>query len=514
MKKHDIIENITIDKVGYEGIGLAKFHDGKKLIIKGGALPGMLCDLKVVKNYKDYAQCHIVHIHSFPPDYELSNIKCPHYIYNQNAVAECKSGCGGCKWQIASYDQQLDLKHQIVVDSFRHYPHEIAVRPVLASPEIWGYRNKIEYSFGKFIKGRGEEKQILSDRSLGFHRQWMFGKIVDIDQCFLVDMKVNKVYNHIKDILKNSEIPVYDQMMHTGALRHLMVRQAKNTNQLMVILSVHSNCHNYDGRVGIMESFKTDGFLQEHVSTFILITNDGLADTVATRESTFEIIWGEGKINETLKIADYDLQFDISPLSFFQTNTKGAELLYTTAIKLSREALKNASPNTILDLYCGTGTIGLSFLKSGIGKELIGIEEIVSAITDAKKNAIANDIPSGTHFFAGKAEKILQIKKSEKNILSSEFVVQDALENFSGKISDLQLVIVDPPRSGLHEDVVNFLWELKNYNPSLKICYISCNPVTLARDMKLLDTSYQADYIQPVDMFPHTHHIENIVILH
>lgn len=119
----------------------------------------------------------------------------------------------------------------------------------------------------------------------------MFGKIVDIDQCFLVDMKVNKIFNHINDILKNSGVPVYDQMMHTGALRHLMVRQAKNTNQMMVILSVHSNCHNYDGRVGIIDSFKEDKFMKENVSTFILITNDGLADTVATRESTFEIIW-------------------------------------------------------------------------------------------------------------------------------------------------------------------------------------------------------------------------------
>ena len=514
MKKNDIIENVTIDKVGYEGIGLAKFHDGKKLIIKGWALPGMLCDLRVVKNYKDYAQCHILHIHKFPSDYKLSNIKCPHYIYNKTQITECKSGCGGCKWQIAGYDQQLDLKHQIVADSFRHYPHEIPIRPVLPSPEIWGYRNKIEYSFGKFIKGRGEEKEILSDRSLWFHRQWMFGKIVDIDQCFLVDMKVNKIFNHINDILKNSGVPVYDQMMHTGALRHLMVRQAKNTNQMMVILSVHSNCHNYDGRVGIIDSFKEDKFMKENVSTFILITNDGLADTVATRESTFEIIWWEGKINETLRISDYDLQFDISPLSFFQTNTKWAELLYTTAIELSREALKNDTTNTILDLYCGTGTIGLSFLKSGIGKELIGIEEVASAIADAKKNAHANRITTGTHFFAGRAEKVLQINKSEKNIQSSEFVVQDGVETFSGVISDLQLVIVDPPRSGLHEDVVNFLLELKTYNPSLKICYISCNPVTLARDMNLLNTSYKADYIQPVDMFPHTHHIENIVVLY
>lgn len=513
MKKNDVIENILIKKVGYEGIGIAEFHDGKKLIIKGWALPGMVCDLRVVKNYKDYAECHIVQIHSFPSDYELSNIKCPHYLYNQNKIAECKSGCGGCKWQIASYDQQLWLKYDIVKDSFRHYPHELHIEQVLWSPEVWGYRNKIEYSFGKFISWRAEEKQILSDRSLGFHRQGMFWKIVDIDQCFLVDTKVNQVFQYCKKIFADSGMDVYDQVQHAGVLRHLMIRQAKRMDQIMLILSVHSKFKSEDERIWIIDKLKNDQFLRDKVTTFVLIINDSLADVVATRDSLFEVLWWEGIINETLSLHvdenTYELNFDISPLSFFQTNSTGSELLYSTAIALSKTALWEDKDGTIMDLYCGTGTIWLSFLKSWIWTKLIGVEEIPSAIEDAKKNAKRNGIISDYHFFAGKAEKLLSFE-------NKELIIDGWNENWWLRIDnwELKMVIVDPPRCGLHEHVIKLLIMLKNFNPSLKICYISCNPVTLARDMKLLLENYKADTIHPIDMFPHTHHIENIALLY
>lgn len=510
MKKNDIITQVVIEKVGYEGIGIAKFHDGKKLIVKWWALPGMICDLRVVKSYKDYAECHIVEIHSFAPEYKTENIKCPHYLYSTSGLPSCKTGCWGCKWQIAWYDKQLELKYSIVKDSFRHYPHEVEIRPVLASPEIRGYRNKIEYSFGKFISGRKEEKEILSDRSLGFHRQGMFGKIVDIDQCFLVDKDVNELFHYIKNKLKDAHIPVYDQMMHDGVLRHLMIRQAKRNNQIMVILSAHSRISAYQA---VLEWFVNDEYLRSRITTFVLIINDGVADVVATRDSEYRNLRWEGIINETMQLkinnnSEIILNFDISPQSFFQTNSTGAELLYSTAIQLSQSALWAGTHKTIMDLYCGTWTIGLCFLKAWIGHSLIGIEEISAAIEDAKKNAERNGIASDYSFFAWRTEKIINLDSSWTISIAA-----DSQWSLSIASSELTMIIVDPPRSWLHQTAIDTLLSIKQLNPELKVCYISCNPVTLARDMKLLSECFIAEFVQPVDMFPHTHHIENITIL-
>jgi 23S rRNA (uracil1939-C5)-methyltransferase len=519
MKKNDIIEQALIEKVGYEGIWIAKFHDGKKLIVKWWALPGMICDLRVVKSYKDYAECHIVEIHSFAPEYKTENIKCPHYLYSTSGLPSCKTGCGGCKWQIAWYDKQLELKYSIVKDSFRHYPHEIEIRPVLATPKIRGYRNKIEYSFGKFISGRKEEKEILSDRSLGFHRQGMFGKIVDIDQCFLVDKDVNDLFNYIKNKLKEAEIPVYDQMMHDWILRHLMIRQAKRNNQIMVILSAHSRISAYQA---VLEWFVNDEYLRSKITTFVLIINDGVADVVATRDSEYRNLRWDGVINETMILnvnqnaveqiewwanKIIELNFDISPQSFFQTNSTWAELLYSTAIWLSKSSLWEDNTWAIMDLYCGTGTIWLSFCKAWIGSTLLWVEEIAAAIDDAKKNAVRNAITSDYHFYSGRVEKICSIQDGK---ICIENWIEKTLTIHG---SELKMIIVDPPRSWLHQTAVDLLLMVKQVNPALKVCYISCNPVTLARDMKLLSELYTADFVQPVDMFPHTHHIENITIL-
>ncbi|HMY80250.1 MAG TPA: 23S rRNA (uracil(1939)-C(5))-methyltransferase RlmD [Candidatus Absconditabacterales bacterium] len=509
MKKHHILENITIEKVGYEGIGLGRFHDGKKLIIKGGALPGMVCDLKVIKSYKDYAECHIVTIHSFDPMYHVDTIKCPHYIYSHNSLPPHKTGCGGCKWQIASYEQQLELKKHIVIDSFRHHHNNLIVLPVIPSPTIRGYRNKIEYSFGKFISGRGDDKQILSDRSLGFHRQGMFGKIVDIDECFLVDERINTLFQQIKTLLYSLHIPVYDQVQHQGMLRHLMVRQAKNTHEIMLIISAHPSIIGWKDTTGknfqdILSSYVAS---YSDITTCVLILNDSLADVVSTRDSQHSIISGTGKINEFLTIGEHKLMFDISPQSFFQTNTHGAEVLYYTAIKLSKDALgADYNKGIILDLYCGTGTIGLACITSGLGQQLLGIEETPSAVLDAYENARRNVVTQPYQFISGKVEKLL----THKNGI---IVMNDEQGESSYYVNDISLIIVDPPRSGLHRDVVDVLIDLKSIHPHLIVTYISCNPVTLARDMMLLSSSFSCDEIQPMDMFPHTHHIESIAIL-
>lgn len=504
MKKNQIIADVVIEKLWYEGIGVSHFSDGKTLIIKWWPLPGMVCDVKVVKNYKDYAECHIVHIHSLGKEYNSSTIKCPHYLYATNDLPTCKTGCWWCKWQIASYDQQLLLKKQIIQDSFRFFnPSLVSILDPLASPDIRGYRNKIEYSFGKFISWRWDEKKIESNRSLWFHRQGMFGKIVDIDQCFLVDSDVNALFHYCKKLIHSFWVPVYDQMQHQWVRRHLMIRQAKNTNQKMLIISVWWEFDALPNRSDILTLLLNDVRLRSKVDTCILIINDSLADVVATRDSVYTLLRWSGIIDEYLVIWSHKLTFSLSPQSFFQTNTHGAELLYTTAITMSKLALWDRTHGTILDLYCWTGTIWLSFIASWIGDRLIGIEETPSAIQDAQNNVIRNNIWTDTLFIAWKVEQLLNISQDTISVWWDDFI----------PLWSLRLIIVDPPRSGLHKDVLTLLGEIKLSHPHVIICYISCNPVTLARDCKILTEHYTMGVIQPIDMFPHTHHIESIVIL-
>lgn len=508
MKKNQIIPHVLIEKLWYEGIGVAHISDGKTLIIKWWPLPGMVCDVRVVKNYKDYVQCHIVHIHSFDKAYDPSTIKCPHYLYAVNNLPPCKTWCGWCKRQIASYDQQLLLKKQIIQDSFRFFdPSLVSIIDPLASPDIWWYRNKIEYSFGKFISGRWEGKKTESDRSLWFHRQGMFGKIVDIDQCFLVDSDVNTLFDYCKKLIYSFWLPVYDQMQHQWIRRHLMIRQAKNTNQTMLILSVWWAFDAIPNQSDIVDLLSQDEYLRSKVNTFILIINDSLADVVATRDSVYKVLRWLGTIDEYLMIWSFMLTFSLSPQSFFQTNTHGAELLYSTAIAMSKSVLwvnKDGSiDGTILDLYCWTGTIWLSYIASWIGSRLVGIEETPSAIYDAQNNATRNNITTDTLFIVWKVEQLLSGS-------------QDSIVLWWGdtiSLWSLRLIIVDPPRSWLHKDVVSLLCDIKVSHPHIVVCYISCNPVTLARDCKTLIEYYTMGSIQPIDMFPHTHHIESIVLL-
>lgn len=270
----------------------------------------------------------------------------------------------------------------------------------------------------------------------------------------------------------------------------------------MVVISISGTLRAQDwDNHRLTDLITKDTRLQEYVATCVLIVNDSLADVVATRESEFEVLWWTGIINESLHIQDNVLQFDISPLSFFQTNSTGAELLYSTAIQMVWWV-----DGAILDLYCGTGTIGIAFTKAYGDAMLVGIEEVESAVADAYKNAKTNAIQSDYHFFAGKVEKLLSMQAGKLTIKNTtgELIIDN---------QNLWLVIVDPPRSGLHEDAIQTLLELKQQTPALRVCYISCNPVTLARDLKLLSEHYEFDMVQPVDMFPHTYHVENIVIL-
>lgn len=522
LTKWSIIQWVKIDKIWYEWVWVSTYQDGRKIIISWWVLPGTVADIKVVQMKKDWIKCHVYKIVKMDESMITSKKICQHYLYNPSSenTPEHKKNCGGCKRQIMDYDSQLALKKQIVEDSFRHSINKnINILNPLGSPDIFGYRNKIEYSFGKYITGKKEEQKRLSEWSMWFHKQWDFGKIVDIDECFLVDEKVNKVFQYMKKLLSNyryedsQNLPVYDQKTHQWVLRHLLVRQGKNTDQIMVILSISDAQIQHNELIKLKQSLQEDKILRSNIDTFVIIYNNWLADIVSWPDSVIETLWWDGVISEILNIyKDNDinqLSFNISPKSFFQTNTHGCELLYNTAIKTTKDYIeskywKDNQNSTILDLYCWAGSIGISFLNAWVWDKLIGIEEVPSAIQDAYENSDNNNI-KWADFFVWKVEKIMKIEQDKdwNNILQ----IWDKF--FNPRL--LKLIIVDPPRSWLHPDVISYLNELKS-NIDFTLLYISCNPTTLSRDLDMF-TNFTRDTIQPVDMFPHTYHIENIVLM-
>ena len=496
MKK--FLQDIRIEKIGYGGIGIAKADNGKKILIKWGALPGSIVDCRIVKRKKDFIQAHIVAIKSYDPKWADGEVFCPHYFIPLGASKDNekshKIGCGGCKWQIISYKKQLELKVELIKDCMRHFD-TIAMQPIIPSPAQTGYRNKIEFSFGKYISARDD---IHTDWNAGFHKQGEFSKIVDIDSCWLIGEKANKLYEYIKKLCMDSWLPVYDQKVHHGVFRHLVIREGINTEQFLVHLVI-SDAEFDQEKQALWDTFLTtitkDKYLKDTINTFFVSYNNGLADIVRSADTRTDLLWGEGYIYEKLIFPGekkmHELNFRISPFSFFQTNTVGAQQLFYHASQLVGNI-----EGDILDMYCGAGSIWLSFLAMGLGENVIGVEVVQEAITDAWHNATINGLAEKAMFFAGTSEKL--------------FVDYPQVKD---KMANVWLVIVDPPRDGLHKNVINFLIDMKK-EYGTKILYISCNPITMARDLWLLaEADIHCKKMQPVDMFPHTHHVEVIWVL-
>lgn len=519
MKKIKFLENVLIEKIGHEWVWIWRLADGKKVIIKWWALPWNIVDCRIVKSRKDYVEAHIIKIKEHNPEYLDSTHVCPHFFSLSSEVASplepYKIGCGWCKRQMMTYGKQLWLKQKIIEETFFRIKSkipEIEIKPIIWSPlEKW-YRNKIEFSFGKFIKKVWEEEptsrpadlqisrlDVLSDWSVWFHKQGEFSKIVDIDHCDLISEKTNQLFVFLKDLLSKSWLPVHDQMRHEWFFRHLVIREWINTNQVLVNLSVFddylvSNKSETPKRATLLEELKNNEHIKNTVTTFVITYNNSLADVIKANESRLEILFGDWHIFEDLQYTDHNVnvQFRVSPFSFFQTNTTGAQSLFSTAMKMVGK-----TEWTILDLYCGTGSIWLSLLKCWIWKDLVGIEIVEDAINDARHNAGLNNVKDSVYFAAAPAEKILTNTENEIN----------------AKLKNLSLVVIDPPRDWLHKDVVAFLIELKK-KYDYKLLYISCNPSTMARDIALFTEWWSTlQDLQPVDMFPQTHHIECIGIL-
>ena len=465
-KKQIILENIPITDYAAEGKALAR-HEGKVLFISG-AVPGDKANILITKNKKDWAEGRVLEIKSYSTDRVTPF--CRHF-----------GVCGGCKWQMLPYEKQLVYKQQEAEQNLiRISKTELpAVLPIIGAGETIHYRNKLEFTFSnkRFMEGphppplKGGTNPAPRNGALGFHVPRIFDKVLDIEECFLMDDVNNTIRNTIRSFALENGFSFYDIREHTGWLRNIIVRYC-TTGELMVNI-----CLNYDEESDRKKLF--DHLLKAvpSITTLLYTINPKWNDSIYDLEP--QVYQGKGFVMEKLG----EFSFKISPKSFFQTNTKQAEKLYSVA----RDFAGLTGKEVVYDLYCGTGSIGI-FLSKMAGK-LIGVDVVEDAIKDARENALLNNI-SHAEFFAGDVIKICN-------------------DDFFERHGRPDLIITDPPRAGMHEKLVIKLLAIGA--PS--IVYVSCNTATQARDIGLLSERYRVEKIQPVDMFPHTHHIECVVLL-
>ena len=445
-----------------EGKSLARV-EGKVIFIEK-VVPGDVVDVRLLKSKKDWAEGVAIQIHSFSGD--RVEPFCSHF-----------GVCGGCQWQMLPYEKQLHYKHRQVEETLKRIGKvELPLfQPILGAAETKYYRNKIEYTFGNkryLLKEELTDESISGQQNVaGFHVKGLFDKVVDIQQCFLQAEPTNAIRLAVKEFAISNNWTFYDIRNHVGFLRTMQVRLC-TTGELMVNIVVGENDE---------QKIK---LLMEHIQQkFPAITT--LLYTVNTKwnDSMYDLepvtYFGKGYAIEKLE----NFQFKIGPKSFFQTNSKQAEQLY----KVTREFADLTGTETVYDLYCGTGSIGI--FVSEKAKKIIGVEVIAAAIEDAKENAALNTI-SSAEFFAGD-------------------VIDICNDDFFEAHGKPDVIITDPPRAGMHEKLVRKILEIA----APTVVYVSCNPATQARDLNLLDEKYAVTKVQPVDMFPHTHHIENVVQL-
>ena len=471
------IHNVEITGIAAEGKAIAKIklreEDETPIVvfIPFGA-PGDIVDIKVDKKKNSYAEAHITKIIQPSPIRTLP--KCDYF-----------GVCGGCKWQHIPYIEQLTFKRQQVEDTLQRIGKvELPEIPMtLGSENIWEYRNKMEYTFSdkrwkSWEELRGEKKGSEETNALGFHIPGSFDKVLHIDQCSLQCKLGDEIRNFIYNYALSNGFTFYDIKGNKGLLRTLMIRPALS-GEIMVCITFGEE--DWDKMKDLMESIMKKFPM---ITTLAYVVNLKMNDSIADQE--IKIFHGPGFIEEKMG----DLKFRISPKSFYQTNSRQAELLYKTAAEFAGFLDENKDKKNkpiVYDLYTGAGTIANFIAK--YASKVIGIEYVEDAIKDAKINSEINGI-TNTEFYSG----------DMKDVLKEEFIK---------KHGHPDIMIIDPPRAGMHEDVVKVIM---NTSPEI-IVYVSCNPSTQARDLSLLNPLYKVVKVRPVDMFPHTHHVENVVRL-
>lgn len=459
-KELPVVENVEITGVAAEGKSIARVDDMVVFIPYGA--PGDVVNIKLDKKKRSYAEAHIVDMVKPSPDRVTP--ACEHF-----------GVCGGCKWQHIPYESQLRYKRDQVVDALTRIAKvEIPeVNPTFGSKETFCYRNKLEYTFSCKCWITFEDlrsgREIADRNALGFHIPGAFDKVLDIKKCWLQDDLSNRIRLFVRQYALAKGYEFYDIKAQQGLMRTLMVRIASTGEVMLIVVFARPEQEKIDDLMGAIAAEFPE------ITSLLYVVNQKVNDTIADQEViTYR---GRDYINEEME----GLQFRIGPKSFYQTNSLQAYELYKVARRMA--CLK--PDDLVYDLYTGTGTIA-NFVARQV-KKVVGIEYVPEAIADAKLNSEVNGIDNTT-FFAG----------DMKDVLTDGFIAEHGRPD---------VMIIDPPRAGMHEDVVNVIL---NARPE-RIVYVSCNPATQARDLALMDSLYRVEEVQPVDMFPHTHHVENVV---
>jgi len=456
-----LLEKVRIENIGAEGKSLARV-DNMVVFVKH-AVPGDVVDLQVTRKKGRYMEARVTAYHSYSE--QRTEPFCEHFGI-----------CGGCKWQHLPYERQLYYKQQQVVDAFRHIAGvEIPeTMPILASDPTTQYRNKLEYTFSNhrwlLDNEAGQEAPLEHTNAVGLHVPGRFDKVVDIHKCYLQAEPSNLIRNFLREIALQKGLSFYDHRTNEGLLRNLIIRTS-TLGEVMAILSVQFDVPElYEVLDAVRERFP-------ELTSLMYVINPKKNETLYDQEI---LTWyGRDHIFEQLE----DLRFKIGPKSFFQTNSYQALRLYQVA----RDFAGLQGDEVLYDLYTGTGTIA-NFMAAK-ARLVVGIESIPEAIEDARVNSEINGI-GNTRFFAG----------DMKELFSERFVAEHGRPD---------VIITDPPRAGMHARVVDQILRIA----PRRIVYVSCNPATQARDLELLGNAYRVKRIQPVDMFPHTHHVENVALL-
>ena len=457
-----LIKNIEIIDTASKGKSVAK-HEGRAIFVEGG-VPGDICDIKVFKRRRKFWESRIEKIHTFSD--KRTNPKCDHF-----------GVCGGCKWQNMRYESQLDFKQNEVLNNLKRIGGiELPKHSeIIGSENKYFYRNKMEFTFSNkrwlTLEEIQSESEITDKEALGFHVPGMFDKVININTCHLQKDPSNAIRLSIKQFADNNELTYFDIRNQQGLLRNLMIRTS-STNDLMVLMQFFE-----DDNVSIkliMEHLKTTF---SEITSLLYIINQKANNTMYDQE----VICYNGK-DHIMEEMD-GLYFKIGAKSFFQTNSEQAKILY----RKTKELAKITKDEIVYDLYTGTGTIAQYVASSA--KKVIGIDSVEEGIKAAYENAKRNNINNCT-FYTG----------DMKEIFTDEFTAKNGMPD---------VIITDPPRDGMHKKVVEQILKIK----PKRVVYVSCNSATQARDLSLLDEIYKVNHIQPVDMFPQTHHVENIIIL-
>lgn len=461
-KELPLLEKVRITDIGAEGNALARVDN--LVVFVPMLIPGDVVDIKVIKKRKKYLEGRVIKFHEYSPD--RIEPRCIHFGI-----------CGGCKWQHLPYKLQLQYKEKQVRDNLTRIGKTDLpdIKPIIGSSEIYLYRNKLEYTFSD--KRWLTKEEVVSDKkfekedALGFHIPGLFDKVLDIKECHLQPEPSNSIKNAVRQYAHKNDLQFFDLREQKGFLRNIVIRNSLEGKVMVIVVFFYDDVEKRNGLLDFLSS----EFPQ--ITSLMFVINSKRNDSLNDQNPI--LYKGEDHLVEEME----GLRFRIGPKSFYQTNTRQALELY----RVAKDFAGLSGKETVYDLYTGTGTIA-NYIAAYAGK-VVGIEYVAEAVEDAKINSEINGIRNSC-FFAG----------DMKDILS---------ESFFKTHGKPDVIITDPPRAGMHEEVVKII---AGAAPE-KIVYISCNPSTQSRDIQLLSDSYYITAVQPVDMFPHTHHVENVVLL-